>query len=455
MKNVVHKRAGHDPRCDRDREDSYQREGSSGTRYSPGPLRIALRGQFDRILACRPGPAGAELKNQRRLGGPGPPGPYTAAVAIGIDASRAFSQAPTGIGVYSTEICAGLAAAPPFPLVLYYNGRHRPALAPPLVPGTSWRLIPLPRGWTAIRLRLELSAHPPELLFVPAYRLPGGRLPRSVVTIHGVEHRMAPTAYPGRAGAEVESFIKETLMRAARVISPSETTRSDLVHLYGADPTRITVIPHGTAAHLRPRSQEEEEEAAAALSISAPYLLAVGAHHPRKNIPFLIRTFAKAFPSGSERPWLVVTNAAGEVATTLAGIARQAGAGERVRLLPHVGGEQLAALYSGALAACVPSLYEGFGLPALEAMACGTPVIGSDVGGVREVASGAALLVELGSESEWMEGISRLATDAQLRAHLSQLGLARAAKFSWADSVSAHAALLAAELALARSGQRR
>jgi glycosyltransferase involved in cell wall biosynthesis len=266
---------------------------------------------------------------------------------------------------------------------------------------------------------------------------------------------MAPTAYPGRAGAAVESFIKETLMRAARVISPSETTRSDLVHLYGADPTRITVIPHGTAAHLRPRSQEEEAAAAAALSISAPYLLAVGAHHARKNIPFLIRTFAKAFPSGSERPSLVVTNAAGEVATTLAGIARQAGAGERVRLLPHVGGEQLAALYSGALAACVPSLYEGFGLPALEAMACGTPVIGSDVGGVREVASGAALLVELGSESEWMEGISRLATDAQLRAHLSQLGLARAAKFSWADSVSAHAALLAAELALARSGQRR
>lgn len=376
-------------------------------------------------------------------------------MAIGIDASRAFSQAPTGIGVYSTEICAGLAAAPPFPLVLYYNGKRPPPLAPPLLPGTSWRLIPLHRGWTAVRLRLELRRHPPELLFVPAYRLPGGRLPRSVVTIHGVEHRMAPEAYPGRAGAAVDSFVKDTLNRAARVISPSETTRSDLVHHYGADPTRITVIPHGTAPHLRPRTSEEVAAAVEALSISTPYLLTVGAHHPRKNIPFLVRAFAKAFPPGSDGPSLVVTNATGEVAAELAEVARQEGAAARVRLLPHVAGERLAALYSGALAACVPSLYEGFGLPALEAMACGTPVIGSDVGGVREIASGAALLVGLGSESEWLEGLSRLSTEAPLRDHLSQLGLARAARFSWTDSVSAHASLLSAELALARSGQRR
>lgn len=375
-------------------------------------------------------------------------------MAIGIDASRAFSQAPTGIGIYSTEICAGLAAAR-LPLVLYYNGKRPPPLAPPLPEGASWRLIPLPRGWTAIRLRLELRAHPPELLFVPAYRLPGGRLPRSVVTIHGVEHRLAPGAYPGRAGPAVDSFVQDTLKRAARVISPSETTRSDLVHLYDADPTQITVIPHGAAPHLRPRTGAEVAAAVETLSISTPYLLVVGAHHPRKNVPFLVRAFALAFPPGSDGPMLVVTNATGEAAAELAGIARQEGIGERVRLLPHVAGERLAALYSGALAACVPSLYEGFGLPALEAMACGTPVIGSDVGGVREVATGAALLVELGSESEWVAGLSRLASDKPLREHLSQLGLARSARFSWTASVAAHADLLAAELALARSGQRR
>jgi glycosyltransferase involved in cell wall biosynthesis len=275
------------------------------------------------------------------------------------------------------------------------------------------------------------------------------------VTIHGVEHKLAPSAYPGRTGAAVDDFVQDTLSRAARVISPSETTRSDLVHLYGADPARITVIPHGTSIHLRPRSQEEVASAVEALAITSPYLLTVGAHHPRKNIPFLIQVFAQAFPAGSGGPTLVVTNAVGTTAAELGEIAQRVGAAGRVRLLAHVGGEQLAALYTGAMAACVPSLYEGFGLPALESMACGTPVIGSDVGGVREVASGAALLVELGSESEWVEGLRRLALEAPLRAHLSRLGLQRAARYSWADSVAQHAALLAAELALARSGQRR
>jgi glycosyltransferase involved in cell wall biosynthesis len=151
----------------------------------------------------------------------------------------------------------------------------------------------------------------------------------------------------------------------------------------------------------------------------------------------------------------VVTNAVGPIAAELGAVAHRAGAAGRVRLLSHVGGDQLAALYTGALAACVPSLYEGFGLPALEAMACGTPVIGSDVGGVREVASGAALLVEPTSETEWVEGLTRIALEAPLRSHLTRLGLERAARYSWADSVAEHAALLAAELALARSAQRR
>ena len=373
-------------------------------------------------------------------------------MAIGIDASRAFQEGATGIGVYSTRICSGLIADPPAPLILYLNRGTPPPTAPELSPPSRWRPIPLPRGWTRLRLGWEVRRRPPELLFIPAYRLPPGRLPRSVVTIHGVEHKLAPEAYPGRAAARVDDFVVDTLDRAARVIVPSETTKADLVHHYRADPGRITVIPHGVAPHFHPDPAAGGAPQGRVGSGGA-YLLAVGAHHPRKNIPFLVRSFARAFATAIEPPRLVVTNATGPVARELDRQAQRAGI--RLELLPHVEGEELAQLYRGAVAACVPSLYEGFGLPALEAMACGTPVVAAQVGGVEEIAAGAALLVSPTSEQEWAEALVRVATDPELRAHLSSLGLARAREFTWERSVRQHRLLLQHELELSRQPQRR
>ncbi|MGH7693214.1 MAG: glycosyltransferase, partial [Candidatus Dormibacteria bacterium] len=108
------------------------------------------------------------------------------------------------------------------------------------------------------------------------------------------------------------------------------------------------------------------------------------------------------------------------------------------------------ALMGGAVAVCVPSLYEGFGLPALEAMACGAPVLARGVGGVQEVAEGAALLVEGDDEQGWVEGLRRLLEDAELRSHLGRLGLERASRYTWERSVELHASLLKEELRLAQ-----
>lgn len=373
-------------------------------------------------------------------------------MAIGIDASRAFGGQPTGIGVYATEVLRGLIADPPAPLRLYLNAAAPPAIAPPLPEGSRWVPIPLPRGWTRLRLALEVRRHPPELLFVPAYRLPPGRLPRSVVTIHGVEHRMAPTAYAGREGASVEDFVRDSLRRASRIISPSETTKADLVNLYDANPQLITVIPHGIAMELGPMPEAEARAERECLGVVGPYLLVVGAHHARKNVPFLVRAFAAAFPDRPEAPRLVVANATGGAAAELGAEARATGLGERLQTLPHLGRRALSALYHGALGAAVPSLYEGFGLPALEAMACGTPLIATATGGVQEVASGAALLVEPSNQEEWVGAMRRLFEDEELRRHLSKLGRTRAEGFSWKRSVAAHRRLLAEEL---RAAQRR
>jgi len=373
-------------------------------------------------------------------------------VEIGIDASRAFQQQPTGIGVYATEVISRLLDSPPAPLRLYLNQRRPPGTAPRLPPGSAWRCLPLPRGWTAFRLRWELLRQAPTLLWIPAYRLPPGRLPRSVVTVHGVEHRFAPGAYPGQQADAVEAFVRDTLRRASRVITPSETTRADLVNLYQADPSLITVIPHGIAADLRPAASPRREILLRELGVELPYFLVVGAHHPRKNIPFLIDQFAEAFPPPAfSEVRLVVTNAGGQRGHELLAQAAQLGLGARVTTLGHVSGERLAALYSGAVAACIPSLYEGFGLPALEAMACGAPVLANDVGGVQEVGAGAALLVPVEDAPGWVEGLLRLFQEPGLREHLSELGLTRASRYSWDRSAEAHAGLLASELRLAVS----
>lgn len=374
---------------------------------------------------------------------------------IGIDASRAFAAQATGIGVYATEVISRLIPDPPAPLRLYLNRKTPPSAAPPLSAGSEWRTLPLTRGWTKFRLRWELQRHFPELLWIPAYRLPPGRIPRSVVTVHGVEHRFAPSAYPGGHAEEVESFIRDTLQRAARLITPSETTKADLVHLFLADASRITVIPHGVSTELRPVAPDRLRTLLNDLGVDTPYFLLVGAHHPRKNVPFLIERFAEAFPgSDPDQARLVVTNAPGELRTDLHGQAAQLGLGDRLMVLGHVSGERLAALYTGATAACVPSLYEGFGLPALEAMACGAPVLANGVGGVQEVAEGAALLVSTEEPDGWVDGLRRLLRESDLRQHLSELGLRRAARYSWDRSASAHRELLSRELRLALDSRR-
>jgi glycosyltransferase involved in cell wall biosynthesis len=375
---------------------------------------------------------------------------YTSRVVIGIDASRAFAASPTGIGVYSTEVISGLAEDPPADLLLYLNARRPPEGAPRLPRGSEYAPIPLRRGWTRLRLRWELSRRPPDLLFVPAYRLPPGTLPPSVVTVHGVEHRMTGSAYSEAAARSVDDFVRDTLLRARRVITPSETTRSDLCHLYGADPAKVTVIPHGVSQALLGTDPGATFGELERLRVPRPYLLVVGAHHPRKNVQQAVRALAAAFPGADGSPSLVVANASGTAALELARLAQQLGVGGRVLLLPHLGPPALAALYRGSEATLVPSLYEGFGLPALEAMALGSPVLAGDSGAVAEVAAGAAILLPSRDLQRWAEAIRELMGNPGLRRHLAGLGRERSSRYTWERSVAAHRALLLEELSAGR-----
>ncbi len=372
-------------------------------------------------------------------------------MVIGLDASRAWSASGSGIHVYATQVCGGLIADPPAPLRLYWPQRRPPAAAPPLAPGSRWRCIPLPRGWTRLRLRLEVARHPPAVLFVPAYRLPPGRLPRAVVAIQGLEHRLAAAAYPPAERRALDSFVADSLRRASAVVVPSETTRRDLVDLFDADPEQLVCIPHAPRTDLPTLTGEQAAGLRAPLALPAPYLLAVGGQHPRKNLPFLAGVLGAAAAAGCGAG-LVCTAVPAARAAALGDAARAAGVAERVRCLPHADRATLAALYQGALAVVIPSLYEGFGLPAVEAMAQGVPVLANDVGAVREVAAGAAWLVPVADRDGWRDAVVQLAADPALRIRLRAEGRRRAAGFSWAASVAAHRRLPQRELALSRAG---
>ena len=371
---------------------------------------------------------------------------------IAIDASRLSVAERTGTERYSYELLAALARIDHWhPYTLYTNGL--PAALPPLGPNFALRSLPLPRLWTHARLGPALARERPALLFVPAHVVPLLH-PPSVVTLHDLGYLAFPTAHPARRRLELHLTTRWSLHAARRVIAISQATKADLVRHYGADPARITVVYHGLSPSFRPTNDpavlvrhglQQPGEAA-----PRPYFFYVGTLQPRKNLARLLDAFASAnqrlAASPDERPLLVLAGRRGWLAETIMQRATALGLRDRVRLLGYVPDADLPALLSGALAFAFPSLYEGFGMPVLEAMACGTPVLTSTTSALPEVAGDAALLVDPTDTNALAAALARLATDAPLRTALRIRGLSRAAQFTWERCARETLAVLHASL---------
>ena len=337
---------------------------------------------------------------------------------IAIDASRISVAERTGTERYSYELLAALARIDHWhPYTLYTNGL--PATLPPLGPNFTLRSLPLPRLWTHARLGPALVRERPALLFVPAHVVPLLH-PTSVVTLHDLGYLVFPTAHPARRRLELHLTTRWSLHAARHIIAISQATKADLVRHYGADPARITVVYHGLSPNFRPTSDpavlvrhglQQSGEAA-----PRPYFFYVGTLQPRKNLARLLDAFANANQRlaalPDERPLLVLAGRRGWLTETIAERATALGLRDRVRLLGYVPDADLPALLSGALAFAFPSLYEGFGMPVLEAMACGTPVLTSTTSALPEVAGDAALLVDPTDTNALAAALARLATDA-------------------------------------------
>jgi len=350
---------------------------------------------------------------------------------IGIDASRATRAERTGTENYSLFLIRALLQLDQQSHYrLYFNGAPAPDLLP-TTPNVQMQVMPFPRLWTHLRLSWEMATRAPEVLFVPAHVLPIVHPRRSVVTVHDLGYLYYPQAHTRWARTYLQWSTAWNVRAAAHVIADSQATRRDLITHCRVPADKITVIYPGFDPSFAPvRDQEQVAAARQRYGIPPDYVIFVGTLHPRKNLTALLEALAALAREGRETH-LVVVGKKGWLYEPLFARVQQLGLEAQVHLAGYVPQGDLPPLLSGAQAFVLPSLYEGFGFPVLEAMACGVPVICSNVSSLPEVAGDAALLVDPHDPAALATALRRVLDDRELRRDLIERGRRQVARFSW------------------------
>lgn len=358
---------------------------------------------------------------------------------IGIDARPLISRR-SGIGNYVFGLLQPLNEA---------GGGHEFFLYSPRplnvsLPGPRWRCR-VHRGVRGANGTLWLQWYGRRLaerdsidLFWGAHFLLPVRLDRripTVVTIYDLVPFLFPQTMELRNYLAMRVLLPASLRRAQHVITISETTRADLHRILRVPLERISVVPPGVAPQFGPRDPDEaRSRVARTLNLRSPYLLAVGTVEPRKNLLTLLHAYA-ALPSDfRHRYTLGIAGPPGWRNSAVHAAADPLIREGSLQFLGYVPDEELPWLYAGAMMLLFPSMYEGFGMPVIEAMACGTPVVASDIPVLREVAGDAAVFVSATDSRQWSEAVASLAGSPAARDGLRDRGRCRAARFTFEDS---------------------
>ncbi len=361
-------------------------------------------------------------------------------VRIGVDASRAVAGQRTGTEFYSFQLIRELIELDrEDSFTLYF--RSRPGDSDfSLRSGIEARVLEFPRLWTHVRLSWEMATRSPDLLFVPAHVLPVVHPARSVVTVHDLGYLYHRRAHRALDWMYLDLSTRYNSRVATRVIADSEATKEDLISHYGIDGSKISTVHLAHDQRFRPVEDcSIVEEVKRRHGIDGDYLLCLGTIQPRKNLAgtlaaysIMKRRIGRIVGGKSIKvPKLVMVGRSGWLSQGIYKQVQTLGIADDVIFTGYAGDQDLPAILSGATALVFASLYEGFGLPALEAMACGTPVITSNVSSLPEVVGDAGLLIDPTDNAALAEAMAQVCSDEGLRMRLRERGLKRAGLFSW------------------------
>lgn len=359
---------------------------------------------------------------------------------VAIDAHM-VGERETGNETYTLNLVRALLALPAevtHPLSFSLYATHPAPLQAQLPPADQARVrqirpaaapLRIPFGMPAATRRDRIS-----LLHVTYVAPPVSTCP-FVVTVHDISYTRYPQFFSPRDRWMLSTLVPWTIRRAARVITVSNHARQEIIDRYGITPARVAVTYEAAAeqfAKVHDPAQLAAVRAAYGLPAAGRYLLALGNLQPRKNMGRLIEAFVRLRAHADMRDiHLVIAGKALWRESEVYAAVTRAQLTDRVHFAGYVADEDLPALYSGALAFVYPSLYEGFGLPPLEAMACGTPVICTNVASLPEVVGDAARLITPTDVDDLAQALHAVATEDGLRAALIAQGYRRASQFSW------------------------
>lgn len=360
---------------------------------------------------------------------------------VGLNAEPLFARVPTGVGVYAISLCRGLVDIGHGSDLRLFHAAHAGSVSDALELeqlGVEARSFALERDrlyevWMAER------RPPPQTVCgdLDVVHSTGPAIPPAggaglVVTVHDLAPIRFADRYPRRARALYKRAAAITSAEAARVICPSRSTALDVEEFYGVGRDRIRVVPHGV--DMADLGVHDAEELWRRRGVVEPYLLWVGTQEKRKNVVAVLDAFTRV-ASRHKGLSLVLHGPNGWLGDEVGeGLRHRRMQGRTLVSEGSLPRSELAALYARASVFVYPSLYEGFGMPVLEAMACGTPVVTSNISALPETAGDAALLVDPLDAVAIAESIERIIDDPTLAEDLSRRGQKRAARFTWAEA---------------------